>query len=121
LTPATSGNASGQITAEMTHITAILSNCRVRVVFIAVDGDAGYNSLFEKQFAIWYPIFVSSGMMTASRRIAAFIPWYVSDFLHLFKNVRNRLMRYTPIIQFEDLMLDVSVARIQSNFQLGAV
>jgi hypothetical protein len=71
---------------------------KVNILFVATDGDPGYNARYKSQFNAWFPLFRQDGLTSCLNHIAIEAeqnqPLYVADFLHVVKNVRSRFISY---------------------------
>jgi hypothetical protein len=65
----------------------------VHVLFVATDGDKGYDSSCQAQFKVWFPSHWSSGLVACLTLIGSMAPFFIGDLLHLRKNVRGRILR----------------------------
>jgi hypothetical protein len=121
--PSVSGNASEiQIRAagEIVRLFKNLPN-PVKVLFIATDGDKGYSSVYECQFAKWFPYYQTHGLTECLKIITGLEPLFVADFLHLLKNVRSRILAYVPIILYGRMQIPVEWQAMEQTIHLGAV
>jgi hypothetical protein len=62
------------------------------IIFLTADGNSGYNQFYIGEFERWYPVLREFGFTESCSLIRTMLPLYVGDFLHLLKNIRNRLI-----------------------------
>jgi hypothetical protein len=96
--PTMSGNAQAlQLeTARTIAKTPGELNRPVHVLFVATDGDKGYDSSDQAQFKVWFPSYWSSGLAACLTLIGSMAPFFIGDLLHLRKNIRGRIQTYLP-------------------------
>ena len=103
LMPHHSGNAGKCVTDVCTWLRRALEMLHFNVKFIATDGDTGYNALNEKFFCSWWPTFCSKGLESAVGIVDGSMGAIISDFLHLAKNARSRMINGSVTINPEGL------------------
>jgi hypothetical protein len=121
--PALSGNATDTQTTAGDAIVNVLSNLNppVRVLFIATDGDKGYDRKYESQFNVWFPKYRDHGLTACLESLRSIAPFYLGDFLHLTKNVRSRLLGYIPVLRVGAVKIQVRWAVMEQHLHLGPV
>jgi hypothetical protein len=65
----------------------------IKIAFISVDGDEGYESSFARCFSqikacLAQPAFTQGNLI---KDLIALCPFWINDWLHLLKNTRTRL------------------------------
>ena len=98
-----SGNAGKCVTDVCTWLQRALRMLHFNVKFIATDGDAGYNALNERFFISWWPTFCSKGLEESLDIVKASNQAIISDFLHLAKNARSRMINGSVTVNPEGL------------------
>ena len=86
------GNAGKKVIGMCQWLCNSLSLLKFNVRFFATDGDAGYNPWNEGLFFNWWPTFCTLGIEEALSVLEKARGPIVSDFLHLMKNARSRIL-----------------------------
>jgi hypothetical protein len=92
-----------------------------KCLFIATDGDPCYNSFHETQFTKLFKIYCSLGLQETIENIGLQTPFWVADWLHLFKNIRNRMLKYSLCLTFKKISAYVDPKIINDILNLGPV
>ena len=87
-----SGSASCDVLQRTEYLCSVLQESRIIVRAIATDGDAGYNNLHEMMFSNWIGEFTRVGVDSAVELLSDYSGRVLSDFLHLLKNARSRIL-----------------------------
>ena len=87
-----SGTAGPTVLQRLHEVSAILGSKGVIVRAIATDGDSSYQSMHEAMFNSWITVFYKNGLDAAVDCVAAYPTPVISDFLHLMKNARSRIL-----------------------------
>jgi hypothetical protein len=118
-----SGNATEENCCRANEIAGIPAGMEppFQVLFIATDGDHGYNGKYREQFASWIDHYDGSHAETCLHFIEASLPWYMAVFLHLVKNVRSRLITYIPAIRYKETDIRVDVEKIEKLLPMGPI
>ena len=87
-----SGSASTDVLQRIDYLCSVLQESKISVRAIATDGDAGYNTLHEKMFNSWIGAFTRIGLDSALTIVCDYSCRVLSDFLHLLKNARSRVL-----------------------------
>ena len=103
LMPHHSGNAGTCVIDVCTWLQRALRMLHFNVKFVATDGDAGYNALNEKFFLSWWPTFCNKGIEESLNIVAVSSQAIISDFLHLAKNARSRMINGSVTINPDGL------------------
>lgn len=96
LEPSLKGNGSKEIDKLITYFIHLPS--KYHVYFISVDGDLHYDSFFSKQFERLLNLYKEGGIENVQAHLIDDGPVWSSDFLHIDKNVRFKLMNNKCII-----------------------
>jgi hypothetical protein len=90
-----SGMASASIREVLNDVirSVIPADQRIKIAFISVDGDEGYESNFARCFSqtkacLAQPAFTQGKLI---KYLIVLCPFWISDWLHLLKNARTRL------------------------------
>ena len=88
------GNVNEEIKNNILKVVAILNGLRINVRAVATDGDPGYNRFAEETFEHFITIFEREGYDAAVEFISqSDIIFWISDFLHLIKIARKRIIK----------------------------
>ena len=87
-----SGSAGFDVLQRIEHLCSVLKDAKIKVRAIATDGDAGYNHLHEMMFNDWIGGFAHIGVDCAVEAVSHYSMPVLSDFLHLLKNARSRVL-----------------------------
>ena len=96
LEPSGKGNGSKEIDEITNKILKIPS--KFKILFISVDGDLHYDNFFKKQFDRLINLYKNGGLENVFDHLFDNGPIYISDFLHIDKNMRSRLLNNKIII-----------------------
>ena len=87
-----SGTAGVDVLERIDCLRGMLKESGVVIHAIATDGDPAYNCFHEELFDAWLPTFSKCGLDAAVALVSGRDRRVVSDFLHLLKNARSRLL-----------------------------
>jgi hypothetical protein len=121
--PAQSGNAASNHIERAREIVAALAGLRasVRVLFIATDGDRGYEATYRCQFNHWFPHYRAHGLKSCLDFVRTLFPLYVGDILHLIKNIRSRILEYILVLRYHRHCIEVRWEAMSHVLKLGEV
>ena len=104
LLPHHSGNSNIVVHRTCKWIQQCLRLLHFNVRFAATDGDAGYNPMNEELFRSWWPVFCNTGLEAAVEVLnSVSCDLMISDFLHLLKNARSRMLNGAVTINAQGL------------------
>lgn len=86
------GNAGQAVLNRLDEIRSELTKYGFCVRCLASDGDRGYDALHREMQSRWFSKFTSKGVEKALKSIKKCENRVVSDFLHLLKNARSRMI-----------------------------
>ena len=113
-----SGNAGQQVIDICKWLYSRLTQLKFNVKFFATDGDAGYNMWNERLFLSWWHTFCTKGIEEALGALEQAQGAIVSDFLHLVKNARSRILA-GPVSISPCGWLPFSAQKLNNVLQLG--
>jgi hypothetical protein len=118
-----SGNAQAlQLETAMAIVKTLGElNPPVHVLFVATNGDKGYDSCYHAQFKVWFPLYWSSGLAACLTLIGSMAPFFIGDLLHLGKNVRGRILTYVPQLSYKGCFFSVEWESIEAILHLEPV
>lgn len=87
-----SGSAGSDVVQLIDHLCTVLPDSGIMIRAVATDGDPAYNFYHERLFNTWLPVFSKRGLDAAVDSVSHSETRIVSDFLHLLKNARSRLL-----------------------------
>jgi hypothetical protein len=121
--PGKSGNATQAQTRRADDILNILAGAphRVKVIFIATDGNRGYDSMFLGQFPHWFPGYRLHGLAACPDIIQRIYLLYVEDWLHLAKKNRARILKHTPVLRFQGRQVNILQEAMNNILHLDPV
>lgn len=96
LKPYYKGNAAKEIDEIIQEILKIPT--KFKIYFISVDGDLHYDAFFKKQFDRLFSRYRENDLSDIFKHLFDFGPIFISDFLHILKNLRSRLLNNKCII-----------------------
>ena len=97
------GNAGKSVVDTWKWLRECLTEQHFNVRFLATDGDVGYNALNKDLFVSWWPSFCQKGLESALAVLGKSRDGLVSDFLHVIKNARSRILAGPVTINPEGL------------------
>lgn len=86
------GNAGPDVIERINILKACLLEEKIRVKYVATDGDSGYRQLHDDMFDGWWPYYQKKGLDKLLRRLDGTPGLIVGDMLHILKNARARLL-----------------------------
>jgi hypothetical protein len=124
--PNKSGSATDDVKSRIMEVLHSLSNSGIQVLFVATDGDPGYQKFHDEQFTIWESVFREFGFEKACEEVLKIRSsqgksFFITDFLHLVKTIRNRLLKYILAFLCGDLEFTALWTVIDEYFHLGPV
>jgi hypothetical protein len=120
---AMSGNAKQDQIKVAKDIVEVLAKLKppVHVLFVATDGDKGYNSVYQSQFNLWFPCYRKQGLTECLKIVGSLAPFFIGDWLHLSKNVRGRILKYIPVLRYLRREFEVKWQVMDELLHLGPV
>jgi hypothetical protein len=124
--PNKSGCATDDIKNRIMEVLRCLSDSGKRVLFVATDGDPGYQKFHDEEFVIWEETFRKFGFQQACQEVLKLRysqgrPFFITDFLHLVKTIRNRLLKYCLTFSCGNQEFTALWMVIDELFHLGPV
>lgn len=92
LCPFSKSNADNVIKSKIFQIKKELREQNVNVKYIATDSDPGYYIYHSELIEKWFPVFCQKGIDAAIDVYEKQDNLFISDFLHLLKNARSRII-----------------------------
>ena len=86
------GNAGETVLSRMKQLRTELERAHFRVRCVASDGDRGYDTWHRAMINEWFSKFNNKGIEAALETVRDYDQNIVSDFLHLLKNARSRML-----------------------------
>ena len=86
------GNAGETVLARIKQLRAELERSHFRVRCVASDGDRGYDAMHRAMLKEWFSKFKNNGIEAALETVQGYGESIVSDFLHLLKTARSRML-----------------------------
>jgi hypothetical protein len=118
LRPHKSGSADSEIQQLCAQIIdQFVSNQSISLTFVSVDGDAGYQSLFDHQFNLLFPLTApTADLRPILQAMQEFRSRQIGGFLHFFKNAGARIYERTIHSVCSPLDRRISVAELSRIF-----
>ena len=103
LLPDCNGKAGKDILDKLDTIIKILKEQHFNILYIATDGDSGYQSKHNAFYQKWFNILQTKGLDEAMCSVLNEKEWPVTDFLHILKNARSRIMNGNVSLRIDGL------------------
>ena len=118
--PKSDGSADEGIRKMLTKIVNILKVNYINVIFIASDGDTGYNIYHKISFDKWINSYNNQSIEEAVNVVKNSIH-PIGDFLHLLKNARSRLLSFKIKIFPDPNSSSIEVKKLLETLNLKKV
>jgi hypothetical protein len=121
-----SGSANEVIRKTIVDVLEVLKASGKSVLFVATDGDPGYQVFHNEQFKVLKKIYKESGFAEACQAVLSYRSssqhsFFITDFLHLVKTIRSRLLKYILTFIWGKLEFQALWTVIDEYFHLGPV